>query len=135
MENVKELKSIIRYLPVVLRSSTLFWPPLVVEALKALSAGPQLSNVDSGELLFLAISDMRNSLSLASDLLAFSTANGFSLFFDDVCTSNSILYCSLRKTVFIVTTIGVVVHFKKNGERVFLKVHNNCSHGKYCLFM
>ncbi|KAL8134947.1 poly(ADP-ribose) glycohydrolase 1-like isoform X1 [Apium graveolens] len=84
MENVKELKSIIRYLPVVLRSSTLFWPPLIVEALKALSNGPQLSNVDSGELLFLAISDLRNSLSLASDPLAFSTPNGFSLFFDDL---------------------------------------------------
>lgn len=92
MENVKELKSIIRYLPVVLRSSSLFWPPLVVEALKALSAGPQLSNVDSGELLFLAISDMRNSLSLASDPLAFSAPNGFSLFFDDVCTCNPIIF-------------------------------------------
>lgn len=98
MENVKELKSIIRYLPVVLRSSSLFWPPLVVEALKALSAGPQLSNVDSGQLLFLAISDMRNSLSLASDPLAFSAPNGFSLFFDDVCTCNPIIF--LFKTVF-----------------------------------
>lgn len=84
MENREDLNSILQFLPVVLRSSTLFWPSQVVEALKALSKGPEHSKVDSGEVLFLAISDLRQSLNLAADDLAFSTADGFSLFFDDV---------------------------------------------------
>nr|XP_043609856.1 poly(ADP-ribose) glycohydrolase 1-like isoform X2 [Erigeron canadensis] len=83
MEQREDLKSIISYLPVVLRSSTLFWPSAVVEAFKALSKGPQHSNVDSGQLLFLAISDIRNSLSDHTPL-ASSAADGFSLFFDDL---------------------------------------------------
>ncbi|XP_017241973.1 poly(ADP-ribose) glycohydrolase 1 isoform X1 [Daucus carota subsp. sativus] len=84
MENREEVKSIIRYLPVFLRSSNIFWPPPVVEALKSLSGGPNCSNVDSGELLFLAISDMRNSLSLSADPLSPSAPHGISLFFDDL---------------------------------------------------
>ncbi|KAD3336937.1 hypothetical protein E3N88_32457 [Mikania micrantha] len=72
------------FLPVVLRSSALFWPSQVVEALKALSKGPDHSKVDSGDVLFLAISDLRQSLSLSGDILAFSTADGFSLYFDDL---------------------------------------------------
>ncbi|CAI9268918.1 unnamed protein product [Lactuca saligna] len=84
MENREDLNSILEFLPVVLRSSALFWPSQVVEALKALSKGPQHSKVDSGEVLFLAISDLRNSLNLSADPLAFSTADGFSLFFDDL---------------------------------------------------
>ncbi|XP_071689540.1 poly(ADP-ribose) glycohydrolase 1-like isoform X2 [Rutidosis leptorrhynchoides] len=84
MENREDLNSILEFLPVVLRSSTLFWPSQVVEALKALSRGPQHSKVDSGQVLFLAISDLRQSLNLSDDALAFSTADGFSLFFDDL---------------------------------------------------
>lgn len=84
MENREDLNSILEFLPVVLRSSALFWPSQVVEALKALSKGPEHSQVDSGEVLFLAISDLRNSLNLSADPLAFSTADGFSLFFDDL---------------------------------------------------
>lgn len=84
MEKREDLNSILEYLPVVLRSSSLFWPSQVVEALKALSRGPDHSKVDSGEVLFLAISDLRHSLNLSSYELAFSTADGFSLFFDDL---------------------------------------------------
>ncbi|KAI3676820.1 hypothetical protein L1987_86433 [Smallanthus sonchifolius] len=84
MENREDLNSILEFLPVVLRSSALFWPSQVVEALKALSKGPEHSKVDSGDVLFLAISDLRQSLSLSADSLAFSTADGFSLYFDDL---------------------------------------------------
>ncbi|KAK1426422.1 hypothetical protein QVD17_15093 [Tagetes erecta] len=84
MENRDDLNSILEFLPVVLRSSSLFWPSQVVEALKALSKGPDHSQVHSGQVLFLAISDLRQSLTLSSDDLAFSTADGFSLYFDDL---------------------------------------------------
>ncbi|KAL4561255.1 hypothetical protein LXL04_033419 [Taraxacum kok-saghyz] len=84
MENRDDLNSILEFLPVVLRSSAFFWPSQVVEALKALSKGPDHSNVNSGEVLFLAICDLRNSLNLSADALAYSTADGFSLFFDDL---------------------------------------------------
>ncbi|XP_024982748.1 poly(ADP-ribose) glycohydrolase 1-like isoform X1 [Cynara cardunculus var. scolymus] len=84
MENREDLNSILEFLPVVLRSTALFWPSQVVKALKALSKGPEHSKVDSGEVLFLAISDIRRSLNLSAGDLAFSTADGFSLFFDDL---------------------------------------------------
>ncbi|KAF7133377.1 hypothetical protein RHSIM_Rhsim09G0002700 [Rhododendron simsii] len=86
MEDREDLRSLLPYLPVVSRSSSLFWPSQVVEALKALSRGPHHSRVDSGEVLFLAIADLRQSLSLTqfSDSLAFAAADGYSLFFDDV---------------------------------------------------
>lgn len=84
METREDLNSILEFLPLVLRSSALFWPSAVVEALKAVSKGPEHSKVDSGEVLFLAISDLRQSLSLSAGSLAFSTADGYSLYFDDV---------------------------------------------------
>jgi poly(ADP-ribose) glycohydrolase len=82
MDHREDLISILPYLPLVLRGSSLFWPPLVVEALKALSKGPHHSHVDSGEVLFLAISDIRHSLNLQS--LPSSVADGYTLFFDDL---------------------------------------------------
>ncbi|MED6146431.1 hypothetical protein PIB30_034452 [Stylosanthes scabra] len=86
MENRQDLTSILPYLPVVMRSSTLFWPSQVVEALKALSSGPLHSHVDSGHILFTAIEDIRNSLSLSSTSLSPSTSLGYSLFFDELLT-------------------------------------------------
>ncbi|XP_057957070.1 poly(ADP-ribose) glycohydrolase 1 isoform X2 [Malania oleifera] len=84
MDNREDLASILPFLPVLLRSSSLSWPPQVVEALKALSSGPHHSSIDSGVLLFLAISDIRSSLSLSSQRLASSAADGYALFFDDL---------------------------------------------------
>ncbi|WMV59397.1 hypothetical protein MTR67_052782 [Solanum verrucosum] len=84
MENREDVKSILPFLPVCLRSSSLFWPPLVVEALKTLSEGPHYSNVNSGHVLFLAISDIRNSLSLPDSSISSSASDGFSLLFDDL---------------------------------------------------
>ena len=84
MENREDLRSILPYLPVVMRSSTLFWPSQVVEALKELARGPIHSHVDSGHILFTAITDMRNSLSLSSQPLAPSASLGYALFFDEV---------------------------------------------------
>ncbi|KAJ8551480.1 hypothetical protein K7X08_021495 [Anisodus acutangulus] len=84
MENREDLTSILPFLPLCLRSSTLFWPPPVVEALKALSQGPHYSKVNSGQLLFLAISDIRNSLSLSDSSISSSASDGFALFFYDL---------------------------------------------------
>ncbi|RYQ99354.1 hypothetical protein Ahy_B07g087284 isoform A [Arachis hypogaea] len=86
MEKREDLRSILPYLPVVMRSSTLFWPSQVVEALKELARGPLHSHVDSGHILFTAIEDIRNSLSLSSNSLAPSTSLGYSLFFDELMT-------------------------------------------------
>lgn len=86
MEKREDLRSFLPYLPVVMRSSTLFWPSHVVEALKELARGPLHSHVDSGHILFTAIEDIRNSLSLSSNSLAPSTSLGYSLFFDEVIT-------------------------------------------------
>ncbi|XP_010672524.2 poly(ADP-ribose) glycohydrolase 1 isoform X2 [Beta vulgaris subsp. vulgaris] len=83
MENREDLRSILPFLPLKLNSSTLSWPNQVIEALKSLSKGPSHSRVDSGEVLFLAISDLRNSLSLSSHPFANSAADGYALFFDE----------------------------------------------------
>ncbi|XP_057450173.1 poly(ADP-ribose) glycohydrolase 1-like isoform X2 [Lotus japonicus] len=78
MENRQDLRSILPYLPLVMRSSSLFWPSQVVESLK------QLDRVNSGHQLFRAISDLRTSLSLSSEPLSPSAADGYALFFDDL---------------------------------------------------
>ncbi|KAL5702657.1 poly(ADP-ribose) glycohydrolase [Ranunculus cassubicifolius] len=84
MENREDLKSILPFLPLILRSSSLFWPSPVVSALKSLSKGPNHSNVNSGEILFLAISDLRNSLRLSSHSLSPSSDEGYSIYFDEL---------------------------------------------------
>ncbi|PON59176.1 Poly(ADP-ribose) glycohydrolase [Parasponia andersonii] len=84
MEDREDLNSILPYLPLVLRSSSLFWPSQALEVLKALAAGPDQSRVLSGELLFLAISDLRHSLSLSAEPLAHSAPQGYALFFDEL---------------------------------------------------
>ncbi|KAL5716102.1 poly(ADP-ribose) glycohydrolase [Ranunculus cassubicifolius] len=84
-ETRSDLKSIHPYLPLLLRSSTLlFWPSKVVQALKILSKGPSESNVDSGEVFFLAITDLRDSLGLSSHHLADLASDGYTLFFDEL---------------------------------------------------
>ncbi|KAF5206843.1 Poly(ADP-ribose) glycohydrolase, partial [Thalictrum thalictroides] len=84
MENRHDLKSILPFLPLVLRSSSLFWPSKVVESLKSLSKSPIHSNVHSGHIFFLAISDIRTSLGLQNHPLAFLAADGYTLFFDEL---------------------------------------------------
>ncbi|CAH8382027.1 unnamed protein product [Eruca vesicaria subsp. sativa] len=84
MENREDLNSILPFLPLLLRSSSLYWPPRVVEALKAMSEGPSHSRVDSGEVLWQAISDMRRSLSLSTRLLSPSAPKGYAFLFDEV---------------------------------------------------
>ncbi|XP_019422282.1 PREDICTED: poly(ADP-ribose) glycohydrolase 1 isoform X4 [Lupinus angustifolius] len=83
MEKRKDLRSILPYLPLLIRSSTLFWPSQIVEAFKELSRGPLHSHVDSGQLFFLAISDLRNSFS-SSFPLSPSVSHGYELFFDEL---------------------------------------------------
>ncbi|KAG5568220.1 hypothetical protein H5410_064767 [Solanum commersonii] len=61
-----------------------FWPAAVAEALTDLSKGPHHSKIDSGEVLFIAISDIRNSLSLHDFSIDTSASQGFALFFDDL---------------------------------------------------
>lgn len=84
MEMRGDLQSILPFLPLIYRSSSLFWPPPVVEALKDISKGPHHSRIDSGESLFIAISDIRNSLSLSTDPLVPSAPDAYALYFDDV---------------------------------------------------
>ncbi|XP_052208227.1 poly(ADP-ribose) glycohydrolase 1-like isoform X5 [Diospyros lotus] len=86
MENGEVMNFVQGYLPVVVRSSSssmLLWPSRVVETLEKLSGGPQNSKVDSGESLFLAISDLRHNLSLRQGL-ASSAGHGYTLFFDQL---------------------------------------------------
>ncbi|EXB73274.1 Poly(ADP-ribose) glycohydrolase 1 [Morus notabilis] len=84
MEEREDLKSILPYLPVVLRSSRLFWPSQVVEILKSLAVGPDRSRVLSGELLFAAISNLRHALSVSSEPFAPFAPQGYALFFDEL---------------------------------------------------
>ncbi|XP_072970756.1 poly(ADP-ribose) glycohydrolase 1-like isoform X3 [Typha angustifolia] len=84
MERREDLDSILPFLPLVLRSSSLFWPPKSLESLKALSLGPDVSRVDSGEVLFDAILDLRDSIGLSSEKLAAKSADGYVLFFDEL---------------------------------------------------
>ncbi|KAK6772932.1 hypothetical protein RDI58_028170 [Solanum bulbocastanum] len=84
MEKREDLESILPFLPFSLRSSSLFWTAPVAEALTDLSKGPYHSKIDSGEALFIAISDIRNSLSLPNFSIDTSASQGFALFFDDL---------------------------------------------------
>ncbi|KAK8950911.1 Poly(ADP-ribose) glycohydrolase 1 [Platanthera zijinensis] len=84
MERREDLKSILPLLPFILRSSSLFWPSKALESLKALALGPDLSRVSSGEILFDAIVDIRDSLGLSHERLASHAGDGYSLFFDEL---------------------------------------------------
>ncbi|RZC86754.1 hypothetical protein C5167_030103 [Papaver somniferum] len=90
MENLETLNSILPFLPIVLQSSSPFasisWPIQIIEALKSLSKGPDHSRVESGEVLFLAISDLRKSLGLSSYEINSYAEQGYSLFFDELLT-------------------------------------------------
>ncbi|KAJ0093886.1 hypothetical protein Patl1_27113 [Pistacia atlantica] len=86
MEKREDLKSVLPYLPLLVRPSTLFWPSKVVEALRSMAKGPEHSRVNSGEVLSMAICDIRNSLSLFEPLVPFALS-GYALFFDNVILS------------------------------------------------
>ncbi|XP_034924089.1 poly(ADP-ribose) glycohydrolase 1 isoform X2 [Populus alba] len=85
MVNREDLKSMLPFLPLLLGSSNLFWPSQVVKSLETLSKGPLYSKVDSGELLFNAISHIRDSLALPSlQPVAPFAHGGYALFFDEL---------------------------------------------------
>ncbi|KAF3795073.1 Poly(ADP-ribose) glycohydrolase 1 [Nymphaea thermarum] len=81
MEKRKDLNSILPFLPLTLRCSSLCWPPLALEALKVLSRGPAQSKVDSGDVLFDAIVDLRHHLGLSGESLAWAAGKGYTRFF------------------------------------------------------
>lgn len=84
MDAREDVRSILPFLPLVLRSSSLSWPSASAEeALEALSRGPEHSHVDSGEVMAVAISDIRHSVGLSEPLAPFA-AEGYALFFDEV---------------------------------------------------
>lgn len=89
MEEREDLASILPYLPLILRSSSLFWPSKTLESLKALSLGPDVSRVDAGEVLFDAIIDLRESIGISGQDISPSSAEGYALSFDDVNSSSS----------------------------------------------
>lgn len=85
-----DLSSILPLLPLVKgSSSSLFWRPRAVEALRALAQGPGASGVRSGASLFDAIVDLRDSVGLAGERLPWDAAEGYSLFFDEVAPCSS----------------------------------------------
>ncbi|GAA0164360.1 hypothetical protein LIER_20017 [Lithospermum erythrorhizon] len=80
MENREDLRSILRFLPLVLRSGSLTWHPPVAEKLEALSKGPHHSKINTGEALFSTISSLRDSLEFDySDSHARHVSAGYSL--------------------------------------------------------
>ncbi|KAM3318265.1 hypothetical protein ACQJBY_035788 [Aegilops geniculata] len=82
MEARGDLRSILPQLPVVLRGGALFWPAAAQEQLRALSLGPDVSRVTSGDVLADALSDLRQALALRA--LPARAAEGYALFFDDL---------------------------------------------------
>jgi len=86
MESREDLKSILPYLPLLVRSSSLSWPSVAVEeALKAMAKGPDHSMVDTGEALFVAITALRRlSPCLSSETLDPSASHGYAFFFDEL---------------------------------------------------
>lgn len=92
MESREDLNSILPFLPLVLRSSNLFWPSQVVETLNSMAAGPDQSGLTTGDALFHSISAIRNSLSLTNQPLASSAHHGYSLFFDKVFQTLGLWY-------------------------------------------
>lgn len=110
METRRDLDSVLRFLPLVLRSSSLCWPSQVVEALKALSQGPDVSRVRSGKVLFDAILDLRESLGLSSESLVSGASAGFALFFDKVFVFPCILLCQDLSS----SVAGIGLRVKRN---------------------
>lgn len=84
MESREDLNTIFPFLPLILRSSSLFWPPKALAVLKALSNGPDYSGVDSGAIFFDAIIDLRDCIFLSGERLAPSAHRGYVIFFDQV---------------------------------------------------
>ncbi|KAF9663112.1 hypothetical protein SADUNF_Sadunf17G0004600 [Salix dunnii] len=79
MDNREDLKSMLTFLPL------LPWPSQVVKSLETLSQGPLYSEVDSGEMLFNAISHIRDSLAFPSlQPVAPFARGGLVLFFDEL---------------------------------------------------
>lgn len=81
MEETEDAASMLPYLPLELRSSKLSWPSATVEALEAMSRGPAHSRVESGKVLAMAVSHMRDA---SEPILAPFAPEGYALFFDEV---------------------------------------------------
>ncbi|XVF86196.1 hypothetical protein PTKIN_Ptkin18bG0021000 [Pterospermum kingtungense] len=64
----------------------LIWPSKVVEALEAMCRGPDHSQVNSGHVLSIAISDIRASLSIHEPLAPYAP-QGYALFFDELMSA------------------------------------------------
>uniref|UniRef100_A0A1J3IXG8 poly(ADP-ribose) glycohydrolase n=1 Tax=Noccaea caerulescens TaxID=107243 RepID=A0A1J3IXG8_NOCCA len=82
MEKRADLRSLLQYLPLVAQSSSLVWPPSVIQELQIMSRGPNESMVTSGEVLALHITNMRTSLSLNASNLAHNQLQGYAIYFD-----------------------------------------------------
>ncbi|KAJ3683507.1 hypothetical protein LUZ60_013734 [Juncus effusus] len=85
MENRSDLNSILPFLPLTLRSSSLVWPERAQDLLNTLTKGPTVSHVATGDSLFVFVLALRESLGFSTELpLAPSAADGFSRFFDQI---------------------------------------------------
>ncbi|XP_056161280.1 poly(ADP-ribose) glycohydrolase 1-like isoform X1 [Syzygium oleosum] len=81
MEEIEFATSMLPYLPLELRSSKFLWPSATVEALEAMSRGPEHSRVESGKVLAMAVSHMRCA---SEPFLAPFAPEGYALFFDEL---------------------------------------------------
>lgn len=84
MEKREDLRSMLQYLPLVVQSSSIAWPPSLEQELQTMFTGPGESMVNSGEALALRITSMREALSLNVSDLAPYALQGCALFFDEV---------------------------------------------------
>ncbi|KAJ3700531.1 hypothetical protein LUZ61_004236 [Rhynchospora tenuis] len=86
MEERAHVKSILPFLPLELRGSSLAWPEAAGDSLKSLSLGPTVSGIDCGNQLFGFIVALRDSLGFSSSQPPLSphASDGFSLFFDQL---------------------------------------------------
>ncbi|CAN8315610.1 unnamed protein product [Cochlearia groenlandica] len=82
METRADLRSILQYLPLAAKSSSLVWPPSVEQELQTMSKRPNESMVNSGEALALRIMSLRKSLSLNASDLSPNALHGYALFFE-----------------------------------------------------
>ncbi|KAJ4903355.1 putative poly(ADP-ribose) glycohydrolase 2 [Raphanus sativus] len=84
MEKREDLRSMLQYLPLVVQSSSIAWPPSLEQELQTMFTGPGGSMVNSGEALALRITSMREALSLNVSDLAPYALQGCALFFDEI---------------------------------------------------
>lgn len=108
--------SMLPFLPLILRGGSFFWPPGALKALKALAKGPESSLVDSGEVLYDSIMDLRHEVGLKEERLKKFSQKGYALFFDDVNSQSSSGTCCYIHCLYVLQGCILIVYmfFQRN---------------------